>query len=354
LLTGLDNIQIFSIGEGDTPLIRSQQIGPSLGLPNLYFKLESLNPTGSYKDRFGALAISGLVNSGARYCLATSSGNTGASLAAYAAVAGLPCHVVVVDGAPLGKLRQMQVYGAKLWMVKDFGLDARVTQETFDGLRDLATSLDTTVQISAYAYSPFGMQGVQTLAYEIAEVLPEVQHVFVPAGGGGLTLAVAKGFEIWSSVERNFDRPKVHCVQPEGNDTIASSMRNGAMKAQAIANSRTKISGLQVPGVIDGDQVLKMAKTQGGHGFIVEDQEVFQWQRKLAVKEGIFCEPAGAVAMAGLVQAMHLEEIDKNEIIVCLITGHGFKDPDAADRMTMQNHIQYIDNINGLKRTLDE
>jgi threonine synthase len=354
LLNDVCDVELLSMGEGATPLVKSRRIGFSLGLNNLYFKLESLNPTGSYKDRFGALAVSGLLASRARFCLATSSGNTGASLAAYSALAGMPCHIVVVDGAPDGKLKQMQAYGARLWMLRDFGIDESVTKIAFEGLQRMATRFSTQVQISAFAYSPFGMQGVQSIAYEIAEELPDVQHVFAPAGGGGLTLAVARGFERWSDQNRDFKIPQVHCVQPEGNDTIASSLRNGAVRCQAIPVSTTSISGLQVPSVIDGDQTLKSCRLNGGNGYVVTDHDVFKLQRQLALTEGIFCEPAAAVALAGAHKALQNAEIKKDDVVVCLVTGHGFKDLTATGKIIEGNPLKHIVELEELKRKLDE
>ena len=118
-------------------------------------------------------------------------------------------------------------------MVKDFGLDDRQTRQVFFDLQELAAYHRTKVQISAFSYSPFGMQGVQTIAYEIAEALPNVEHVFTPAGGGGLTLAMVRGFEIWSKSNVSFKVPHVHCVQPRGNDTIASALQTGELKARS-------------------------------------------------------------------------------------------------------------------------
>jgi threonine synthase len=343
LLEGLENLEPISLGEGNTPLVRSKNIGPFLGLKNLFFKLESLNPTGSYKDRFGAFAISGLAANNSKLCLGTSSGNTGASLAAYSALAGIPCHLAIVDGAPLGKLRQMQSYGANLWMVKYFGIRESKTGMVFKSLHKLAKSNNTIVQVSAFAYSPFGMQGVQTISYELAEELPTIEHVFVPAGGGGLTLAVVRGFEKWSKYKKDFKIPQVHCVQPEGNDTMASAIRNKTIGATAIGSSSTVISGLQVPNIIDGDQVVVACQKNGGNAFIVKDQTIFDWHKRLAQTEGIYCEPAGAVAMAGLSEAIKAGEIDNNRKVVCLITGHGFKDPNSTEMMISGNHVKYID-----------
>jgi threonine synthase len=350
LLDSTGNLNILSLGEGNTPLIRSRQIGPTLGFDHLYFKLESLNPTGSYKDRFAALAVSGLLQDGAGLCLATSSGNTGAALAAYAAVAGIPCHIAVVDGAPAGKLRQMQAYGAHLWMVKDFGIRTEQTITVFRELQQVAGSYYTAVQISAFAYSPFGMQGVQTISFEIAEALPEVRHVYSPAGGGGLTLAVALGFERSESGAR----PKVHCVQPVGNDTIATPLRKGMTKARNVEASSTTISGLQVPNVIDGDEVIQACGRSGGTGYLVEDDEVYYWQERLASTEGIYCEPAGAVAVAGFVRSLKEKSVDRNDEVVCLITGHGFKDPGSTEKMIVNNPVKYISGIIELKQNLNE
>ncbi|MCB0687104.1 MAG: pyridoxal-phosphate dependent enzyme [Saprospiraceae bacterium] len=345
----LDGLQHFiSIGEGNTPLVRSNRIGIELGLSNLYFKLEHLNPSGSYKDRFASLAVSQLKAHNADVCLATSSGNTGAALAAYAAVAGIPCHIAIVDGAPIGKLRQMQEYGAKLWMVKDFGKDASKTQAVINDLENLATSCNSLVQISAFKYSPFGMQGVQTIAYEIMDQLPSVAHVFSPAGGGGLTLALTKGFRVFD------EGPSIHCVQPFGNNTISGPLREGFEKAQRIESSTTQISGLQVPSVIDGDAVVRECRHTGGNGSLVNDQEVYFWQQQMITKEGIYCEPAGAVAMAGLKYALDKGEIHPNQSIVCLVTGHGFKDVKSMEKHLTNNPIGYISDIYELKKFLHE
>lgn len=345
----LEGLQGFiSIGEGNTPLVRSNRIGAQLGLSNLYFKLEHLNPSGSYKDRFASLAISQLKHNNAEVCFATSSGNTGAALAAYAAVAEIPCHIAIVDGAPIGKLRQMQEYGAKLWMVKDFGKNESKTQSVINDLEDLATSSNSLVQISAYKYSPFGMQGVQTIAYEIMEQLPAVDHVFSPAGGGGLTLALTRGFK---ASDRE---PSVHCVQPFGNNTISGPLRDGYQKARRIESSNTQISGLQVPSIIDGDSVVQECRRTGGNGCLVTDQEVYYWQQQMITKEGIYCEPAGAVAMAGLNYSLEKGEIHPDQSIVCLVTGHGFKDVKSMEKHLTNNPIGYISDIYELKKFLNE
>lgn len=304
-----------------------------------------MNPSGSYKDRFAAAAVANLLQKKANVCLATSSGNTGAALAAYCATVGLPCLLVVVDGTPVGKMKQMQVYGAETLMVKGFGKDKLLTEEVFRALHDLASAHATTVQISAYQYAPEGMTGVETLAFEIAEVLADRKvHVFSPAGGGGLTLAVARGFTRWKEAQPEYTLPSVHCVQPEGNDTIAGALAAGKDRATSVAESTTTISGLQVPTVIDGDEVISYCRASGGTGHLVSDQEVFAIQQQLACQEGIYCEPAGAVALAGALKAVQHSMIPQDEPIVVLITGHGFKDSGSVERMTqLATHHAYED-----------
>ena len=333
-------------GEGNTPLVRSTTIGPAHGISNLHFKLETVNPSGSYKDRFAAAAVANLLQRKATACLATSSGNTGAALAAYCAAANLPCLLVVVDGTPVGKIKQMQLYGAETLMVKGFGQDQLLTEEVFSALQELASAHATTVQISAYQYAPEGMAGVETMAYEIAEGLTNQKvQVFSPAGGGGLTLAVARGFTRWKEAHPDYTPPSVHCVQPEGNNTIAGALVAGEDRARPVAKSTTTISGLQVPNVIDGDEVLSHCRASGGTGHLVTDQEVFALQQKLARQEGIYCEPAGAVALAGALQAVRHGTIAHDEPVVCLITGHGFKDSASVERMTGSGSHRYYEDF---------
>jgi threonine synthase len=313
------------LGEGDTPLVKSRSIGKMLGIPDLYFKLENLNPTGSYKDRFAAVLVSEMVAQGKKICIATSSGNTGAALSAYCAASGIRCVLVVVDGAPLPKVRQMQLYGADIYMVKGFGKNPQVTADVFDQLEKLCGQQRIPLPISAYRYCASAMQGVQTIVYEILEELENPGHIFVPAGGGGLTLAICRGAEIAGA------HIKINCVQPEGNDTIATALREHRKEANAVNASTTKVSGLQVASVIDGDHVIEGCRKSGGNGYTVRDGDIFKWQKTLAQTEGIFCEPAGAAALAGLENALTRKEIDPRESVVCLVTGSGFKDMGSVD-----------------------
>jgi threonine synthase len=301
-------------------------------LPHLYFKLESGNPSGSYKDRFAAAAVSAMRAAGKTRCIATSSGNTGAALAAYTAAAGIECRIAIVETAPDGKLRQMLAYGANIFRVRGFGLDPEVSTDAFVHLQRMAARADSALQISAFTYSPVGMSGVQTISYELAEQEPRLDHVFAPAGGGGLCVAIARGFA--RLVERaDLPRsPAVEVVQPEGNDTMATPLATGEELARNVA-ATTRISGLQVPSVIDGNWTISECRASGGSGHTVTDEFIWELQRRLAREEGIFCEPAGATALAGALQAVRQGRVRPDAHIACLVTGTGFKDEASVTRM---------------------
>lgn len=328
----------ITLGEGNTPLIPSMRIGPSIGMPNLWFKLEQANPSGSYKDRFAACAISHMKQTGISRCIATSSGNTGSALAAYCARASIACEIAIVETAPLGKLSQMLAYGAKLYQVRGFGTDPTITARTFDHVLEQGKSADAMTQISAFTYSPIGMAGVQTISHELAEQSPDpIDHVFCPAGGGGLTLAVARGFRQLSETG-----PRIECVQPVGNATIATPLREGRDKAREV-NCTSNISGLQVANVIDGHHVIAACRDSHGTGHTVTDDQTYAVQARLAHEEGIFSEPAGAVALGGLLNAAANGEVDRHDRVVCLVTGSGFKDAESIDRLNRHAECPILD-----------
>lgn len=333
----------LSMLEGNTPLIPSLRIGPRLGFRDLRFKWEGANPSGSYKDRFAAAAVDRMIREGIVLCLGTSSGNTGAALAAYCARAGILCAMAIVEGAPEGKLLQMQAYGARLIRIQGFGVNPEHTISVMEGLRALASEVSASLEISAYRFSPHGMSGVESLGKELAKQTEgRSVSVFSPAGGGGLTLAVARGLVASGS------RAVVHCVQPSGNDTMVSALRDESSRARAV-NSTTEISGLQVGSVLDGDAVIAACRASGGTGFLVEDQEVFAWQDCLAKEEGIFSEPAGAVALAGAVRAAREGAIDLEQTVVCIVSGCGFKDGAGLLRMTRSEVVPVVADFDAFK-----
>jgi threonine synthase len=332
-IEAVDQQSQLSLGEGETPLIRSRAIGPAAGLDQLWFKLDHCNPTASFKDRYAAVAISHMRAAGQTRCIATSSGNTGASLAAYCAAANISCHIALVETAPLGKLQQMLAYGAKIMRIRGFGLDIDVTASVFDRLVDIATAPDAALQISAFRYSPLGMSGIRSVSFELNEqVSGTIDHVFCQAGGGGLAMGTAEGFLQLAEEGAIARAPRVHAVQPAGNDTIATPLREGSLTGRDV-NCTTKISGLQVASVTDADGAILACRNTDGTGYLVDDESVWTIQQRLARDEGIFCEPAAAVSVAGALRSLEIGEISPDSVIVCMITGSGFKDPASVETM---------------------
>ena len=320
------------LGQGFTPLVRSRAVGPQAGIRDLRFKLEGLNPSGSYKDRFAGLAIGLARAAGARMVVATSSGNTGAALAAFAAAAGMGCALYVSENAPQGKLDQMLAYGASVFRVERFTIDAAESALISQALEAETRARGLELLITAYAISPVPMEGIKTLAYELHEQAQAISDVFLPVGGGGLHVACARGFADLLTDGALPRRPRMHAVQPAGNDTVATPLRQGGAVARAVSTTTT-ISGLGVGYVLDGNQVMDHARATAGQGWLVDEDEIRAVQRRLAVEEGILVEPAGAVAVAGALLAARQGALRDSATVVCTLTGHGFKDPASVRAM---------------------
>lgn len=315
--------RVATMGEGNTPLLESVRIGPQRAI-RLLFKMEMCNPNGSYKDRFVAALTTEFLQRNIRACVATSSGNTGASLASFSARYGIACAVFVNELAPLGKLRQMQGHGARIFLVKNFVTSPDTTQRVYKRLRRLSDENSVPVVVSAYRYCPRAMQGVENIATElISQCGAELDHIFVPVGGGGLFTAICRGFS-----RANGPRPKIHAVQPHGCSTLVSAYLEGRDEILPV-NSTTRISGLAVPFDIDASVGLGELRRHGGRAIDVPDEEMFAAQRQMLREEGIWCEPAGAAALAGCLRALDEGWIAPGATVVCLVTGHGFKDPDS-------------------------
>jgi threonine synthase len=240
----------------------------------------------------------------------------------------------------------MLAYGAELFRVRGFGPDPEITRRTFEAIVALAKAPDAALQISAFACSPAGMSGVQSISYELDEQLQNlkqpIDHVFSPAGGGGLTLATARGFEALRRVGASTATPRVECVQPAGNDTMASALRDGRDAASPVTCT-SQVSGLQVPTVIDGNDVIRACRATGGSGHVVSDEEVWSAQARMAQEDGIFCEPAGATALAGALRARGEGRIAADATIACLVTGSGFKDPPSVQRLIARRSCPIVE-----------
>lgn len=332
-----------TLGEGHSPLVRSRSLGARYGLNNLWLKLDMISPTGSYKDRFAVVAISHMLAAGRTRCLATSSGNTGAALSAYAAAAGIQCAIAIVETAPHEKLQQMLAYGATLYRIRGFGLEQQVSREVFTILQQAAQRDDSMLQISAFRFSPAGMSGMKSLGYELAEQAEgPIDHIFCPAGGGGMVAAIGYAFDELCAEQSTLARPRVEVVQPIGNDTIVTPLREGLDTAREITCT-SRISGLQVPNDIDATAALRVARASGASGQLVSDEEVWQAQAELARQEGIFCEPAGAVSVAGAISAAREGRIARDAHVICVISGSGFKDASSVARMAGAAEAPVVD-----------
>lgn len=325
-------IVAVTMGEGNTPLVSSISLPSS---SNLFFKLENVNPSGSYKDRFIAAEMAHVLDRKTGVCLATSSGNTGSALAAYCARFGLRCIILVNQNIPSGKLVQMRAHGAIVVRVPEFTTSAEVTQRVFSQLSEFTAHNRAALVVSAFRYCPVGMQGVQSIAHEIATQMPDVEHVFVPVGGGGLYSAMCRGFRDTSAT------PKIHAVQPEGCPTILNAIRSGSEAALPVESS-TSISGLSVPFDIDATLALQFIREGIGSAIGVTDAEVMEAQRILLREEGIYCEPAGAAAFAGYRAAIRNGTVRNDARCICLVTGSGAKDPSSIERVANETESPTI------------
>lgn len=327
------------LGEGNTPLVKSTNLA---GDRNLYLKLEQLNPTGSFKDRFASLEATLVKHAGLNTCIATSSGNTGSAIAAYSAKHGLRCLVFVNEIAPENKLNQILVYGAKVFRVKNFGISQTESAAIFQRLQQVSEETRSRFVVSAFRYSPEGMEGLKTIAYEIVEQLGgPPDQVFVPVGGGGLLLGIWRGFLDLKQRGMIGVTPRMNVAQPKLNDTVVTALTAGHMQAQEVTTT-TSISGLAVQVDIDGTLALRAARDSGGWGYLVEDGAIRQAQQILSLREGIFVEPAGATSVAGYLKAIEEGRISKNERVVCILTGHGLKDMSSATADVSTNQISEI------------
>ena len=325
---------IASLGEGQTALVKSSRIGPSLGLKNLYFKLEIQNPTGSYKDRFASVAASLMRENNKVEMIATSSGNTGAALAAYAARFGFKLELYVTEHTPNEKLLQCLAFGATIYRLKEFGVDAKLMNVAIAKLSERALRNDAVLLISAVCKSPLEMQGVRTIAFEICDQLGDApDHVFIPVGGGGLFLSCFYGFNAFHQGGKTGKLPSLHPVQPDGCATVVGPLSEGLSESRLV-ECTSAISGLQVAALLDAQGVLEATLQTNGKAQMVTDDDIYYWQGQLIRLEGIYAEPAGATSLAGLARAIAESQVDSNSVIVCLITGSGFKDSKSIQKLT--------------------
>ena len=338
-----DLTHAVSLGEGNTPLLRSAHIGADLGLAALYFKMESANPTGSYKDRIAAVGISRLVELGKTGWAATSSGNAGAAIAAYGARAGVKGYLFTVEKYAKAKVAQILTYGPQAWAVTRLGYDPVVEKTTWANIRQLCAANGWQMLVTARAFSPHAMEGVKTIAYEVCQQLqgqgPDV--VYVPVGGGGLLSASWKGF-VEAKAAGWIDRlPRMVAVQAQGCDAVTQAWQAGR-QVEPIPGCTSNISGIQLTAPPDGDLALQALHESNGWAVSVPDEATYAAQAELASREGLFVEPAAAITLAAI-RADHADgRLREAERVACWLTGSGFKDAAAVERMVAGRTVQTI------------
>ena len=317
-----------TLGEGDTPLIRSQRVGPSLGLKHLYFKNEGRNPSGAFKDRSGALGAALAREAGAKGLLTASSGNAASALSAYCAAAGVPCLILLEPGNPPTKLRQAVATGAQVLPVK--GVFAHGPDELHSLLRAVAERLNYYLAFIWAPVNPYLLEGLKTISYEVAARLPGAPDVLVtPAGGGDLLTAQWRGYLELRRGGVISHVPRVVGVQSVSAPPLLEAFRAGGRSVPVLPYANSKISGINVP--FTGDHALAAVTESGGTVAGVSDEAVFAMQKRIAAEEGIWIEPASAAPVAALEGLLARGEIQPDERIVCLLSGAGFKDAHLAE-----------------------
>lgn len=341
-----------TLGEGDTPLLSLPVLARRLGLRRLSAKMESVNPTGSYKDRVAAMSISLAVQRGASGWIATSSGNAGLSMAAYGARAGLPGFLCLVASAPVEKRLPLMPYVTRVVAISGVGQGAVGTAADvmFEQVCAAAVRHNLFLGITANAWNPDGMRGIDTIGYELSEQLPDATHVYVPAGGGGLLASLARGLN-----HRGVPVKLIAC-QPSGCAPIVRFL-DGELSDPSIDKCESGISALQLPHPPDGKLAADAVRRSHGWGSAVSDDEILAAQRLLAEAEGVFVEPAAAVPLAALLRDRDRGATTTDGNVVLVLSGAGWKDlarfaQDAA-HLPVVNGAAIVEEVDAWVSSLD-
>jgi threonine synthase len=306
----------ITLGEGGTPLVHARRLGAEIGLEQLYLKFEGTNPTGSFKDRGMVLAVNRAVGAGARAVVCASTGNTSASAAAYAAAAGLPCHVILPAGkVARGKLAQALAAGARLVMV-DGNFDAALAAVRRLGEEGAAVVVNS--------INPDRLEGQQTAAFEVVDALGRAPDALaLPVGNAGNITAYWRGFRRYADAGRTPDArlPRMLGFQAEGAAPI--------VRGEPVEAPETVATAIRIGNPASWDGATTARDESGGLIESVTDDEILDAQRMIVRLEGVFCEPASAAGVAGVRRLAAEGRIGSGESVVCVLTGHGLKDPDA-------------------------
>jgi threonine synthase len=300
----------LTLGEGGTPLVRARRLGAEIGLTELHLKFEGTNPTGSFKDRGMVLAVNRAVGIGAQAIVCASTGNTSASAAAYAAAAGLPCHVILPAGkVARGKVAQALAAGARLTMV-DGNFDAALEAVRRLGAEEVAVVVNS--------INPDRLEGQQTAAWEVVDVLGRAPDaVALPVGNAGNITAYWRGF-----IRYERGRPRMLGFQAEGAAPI--------VRGAPVESPETVATAIRIGNPASWKGAVAARDESAGLIESVSDDEILEAQRMVVGLEGIFCEPASAAGVAGVRRLRREGRIGPDEVVVCVLTGHGLKDPDVV------------------------
>ena len=306
---------LFSLGEGDTPLVRCGELEGETGCGELYFKLEGCNPTGSFKDRGMVVAVAKALEANSKAVMCASTGNTSASAAAYAAYCRLVATIIVPKGnIALGKLAQAIVHGAKI-----IAIDGN-----FDQALNMVRSLTQKYPITLVnSLNPHRIEGQKTAAFEIIDVLGEApDYLFIPLGNAGNITAYWTGFEEYYQAGKASLKPKMMGFQAEGAAPI--------VKGYAIKQPETVASAIRIGNPASWHQAIAARDESGGIIDMVSDDQILSAQKLMAARCGIFGEPASAASLAGLIKLSQAGMDFSQKRVVCVVTGTGLKDTDTA------------------------
>lgn len=321
----VEDKHIISLGEGGTPLIKSRYLGPSLGIENLYFKNDTLMPTGSFKDRGFSLAISYAMQLGVKRGLTYSSGNAGASFAAYSARAGFPGLVLVEYRASDTKKAMILLYGSKAAILE------------FDNFEQISEMMDGAVrELGCYMFvnfiNPIRHEAMKTYAYEIAGELGRVPDwSFHPMGTGGGLWGTWKGYQELAQIGVTDRLPRMVGVQPDTVCWLKQAIDSGAQEGSLYGDSSLTIAQ-SISGnspLHGGRRLIRAVRDSGGMAMAVTDEEVLEAMRDLG-REGIGAEPSSAAGVAAFKQAAKAGKIASRDTAVCVITGSALKQPGAV------------------------
>ena len=306
---------LFSLGEGDTPLVRCGALEEKTGCGELYLKLEGCNPTGSFKDRGMVVAVAKALEEGSKAIICASTGNTSASAAAYAAYCGLTAIIIIPKGKiALGKLAQAIIYGAKI-----VSIDGNFDQ-ALNIVRNLTEKHPVTLVNSV---NPYRIEGQKTAAFEIIDVLGEApDYLFIPVGNAGNITAYWQGFVEYYQAGRARNKPRMMGFQAEGAAPI--------VRGYVIEKPETVASAIRIGNPASWQKAVAARDESGGIIDMVSDEEILAAYRLLATRGGVFSEPASAASLAGLIKLSQQGMDFSQKRVVCVVTGTGLKDTDIA------------------------